>query len=400
MEKKILEELKRFRLLSNYDSNKTHDENSQLLDEQFRTIVRDVEVAKTLGSDLEKVMAGSIEGGAFVTKQSKTLRTSEEVLQALKAGLFTETEAARVYWNVFRKTDNPTTLKKIAEAAVESKTFQKNYGSLNKEAFIREIKGKKNISTKQAEELWKANSKRIANTEKEFKAAEKEFKDTAQQSDDVIDQISSKRETVNPGSQSAQKQTQKVEEEMRNTEKSFWDDFFTKRKVKDRRKFFENRQNREKVVKIFKERGGIWNKVFKWGKRSILFSGLIGLAKLGLVGFGIWWLYDMFKDMGFDVDCDDPEEEMVYGFGCRKRKGGGGENEDEEKKKKKEKEEEIIKPDENLKKAQKCLGIEQTGFLDQKTEDALYKKINKRTFDPNDLPKICEKPFSSVEFQI
>jgi hypothetical protein len=390
MEKKILEELKRFRLLSNYDSNKTHDENSQLLDEQFRTIVRDVEVAKTLGSDLEKVMAGSIEGGAFVTKQSKTLRTSEEVLQALKAGLFTETEAARVYWNVFRKTDNPATLKKIAEAAVESKTFQKNYGSLNKEAFIREIKGKKNISTKQAEELWKANSRRITNTEKEFKT-------TAQQTDDVIEPIGSQKETVNPGSQSAQKQTQKVQEEMR-PEKSWWDDFFNKRKVKDRRKFFENRQNREKVVKIMKERGGIWDKVFKWGKRSILFSGLIGLAKLGLVGFGIWWLYDMFKDMGFDVDCDDPEEEMVYGFGCRKRKGGGGENEDEEKKK--EKEEEIKKPDDNLKKAQKCLGIEQTGFLDQKTEDALYKKINKRTFDPNDLPKICEKPFSSVEFQI
>lgn len=387
MEKRILEELKRFRLLSNYDSNKTHDENSQLLDEQFRTIARDVEVAKTLGSDLEKVMAGSIEGGAFVTKQSKTLRTSEEVLQALKAGLFTETEAARVYWNVFRKTDNPTTLKKIAEAAVESTTFQKNYGSLNKEAFIREITKKKKINTKQANELWNANSKRIANTEKEFKT-------TAQQTDDVIDPISSGRESAKPGSQSSQKKTLEVEEEMRNTEKSFWDDFFNKRKVKDRRKFFENRQNREKVVRTFKERGGIWDKVFKWGKRSILFSGLIGLAKIGLVGFGIWWLYDMFKDMGFDVECDDPEDEMVYGVGCRKRKGGGGKNEDEEKEK------EIKKPDDNLKKAQKCLGIEQTGFLDQKTEDALYKKINKRTFDPNDLPKICEKPFSSVEFQI
>jgi hypothetical protein len=387
MEKRILEELKRFRLLSNYDSNKTHDENSQLLDEQFRTIARDVEVAKTLGSDLEKVMAGSIEGGAFVTKQSKTLRTSEEVLQALKAGLFTETEAARVYWNVFRKTDNPTTLKKIAEAAVESTTFQKNYGSLNKEAFIREITKKKKLNTKQANELWNANSKRIANTEKEFKT-------TAQQTDDVIDPISSGRESAKPGSQSSQKKTLEVEEEMRNTEKSFWDDFFNKRKVKDRRKFFENRQNREKVVRTFKERGGIWDKVFKWGKRSILFSGLIGLAKIGLVGFGIWWLYDMFKDMGFDVECDDPEDEMVYGVGCRKRKGGGGKNEDEEKEK------EIKKPDDNLKKAQKCLGIEQTGFLDQKTEDALYKKINKRTFDPNDLPKICEKPFSSVEFQI
>lgn len=387
MEKRILEELKRFRLLSNYDSNKTHDENSQLLDEQFRTIFRDVEVAKTLGSDLEKVMAGSIEGGAFVTKQSKTLRTSEEVLQALKAGLFTETEAARVYWEVFRKTDNPTTLKKIAEAAVESEKFQKNYGSLNKEAFIREIKKKKKISTKQAEELWKANSKRIANTEKEFKGA-------AQQTDNVIEPIGSEKETINPGSQSAQQKTLEVEEEVRNIEKPWWDRFFESRKIKNRRKFFENRQNGEKVVKIMKERGGIWDKVFKWGTRTIFFSGLIGIAKIGLFGFGVWWVYDMFKDMGFNFECDDPEDELVYGFGCRKRQGGGNKKEDEEKKK------EIKKPDENLKKAQKCLGIEQTGFLDQKTEDALYKKINKRTFDPNDLPKICEKPFSSVEYQI
>jgi hypothetical protein len=340
-------------------------------------------------SDIEKVLRTDLKFGGFKTKDLKTLKTADEVIDALRLGKLAPAEEGRFIASLYKNTDNPTILKAISENIVTGETFIKRYGSLNKEAFIRSLKNDRKLTTKQAEELWKANSRRIANTEKEFETA-------AQQTDDVIEPIGSERETINPGSQSAQKQTQKVEKEM-GPEKSWWDRFFESRKIKDRQKFFGNRQNREKVVKILKERGGIWDKVFKWGTRTIFFSGLIGIAKLGLFGFGVWWLYDMFKDMGFDVDCDDPEEEMVYGFGCRKRKGGGGENEDEEKKKK---EEEIKKPDENLKKAQKCLGLEQTGILDQKTEDALYKKINKRTFDPNDLPKICEKPFSSVEFQI
>jgi hypothetical protein len=387
MKKELLEEIKRIRFISNYNSEFTSDENKQTLIEQtWKSVIRDESLLRGLMSDIEKVLRTDLKFGGFKTKDLKTLKTADEVIDALRLGKLAPAEEGRFIASLYKNTDNPTILKAISENIVTGETFIKRYGSLNKEAFIRSLKNDRKLTTKQAEELWKANSRRIANTEKKFET-------TAQQTDDVIEPIDSQRETINPGSQSAQKQTQKVEKEM-GPEKSWWDRFFESRKIKDRRKFFGNRQNREKVVQIIKERGGIWDKVFKWGTRTIFFSGLIGIAKLGLFGFGVWWLYDMFKDMDFNFECDDPNDELVYGFGCRKRQGGGSKKEDEEKKK------EIKKPDENLKKAQKCLGIEQTGFLDQKTEDALYKKINKRTFDPNDLPKICEKPFSSVEFQI
>jgi hypothetical protein len=46
--------------------------------------------------------------------------------------------------------------------------------------------------------------------------------------------------------------------------------------------------------------------------------------------------------------------------------------------------------------AQDCLGVEITGLFDKATEDALYRKIEKRTFKPEEIKVICAPSKSGV----
>ena len=422
MKKQLLEEIRRIKFISEYDSNLTSEENKDLLEEQFRSILRDSSLLKSLSSDIEKVLSSEIKGGAFVTKELKQVKTVEEVIQALKKGLFSEQEAARLSWNVFRKSENPTILKSIAKDVVENKTFIEKYGSLNKEAFIGSLKKKYNLNSKQAEELWRANSQRLVSSTKEGESAVKTAKEIEMAKEAEVaareaeaaareaEAAAREAEAAAKQSGSSSKEIESILNELNATERRWFKNWLKSNKIENFKVWIQEPSNFRKFIADLKSRGGVWNKVFKWGKRTVLFSGLIALSKwligLGIVGVGIWWLYDKFKGIGFDTECE-PGYVLKNGVGCVKR-GGGDEDEEDE-----DEEDDYVECDTIYKKgcknpkgntdilkAQECLKVNPTGLFDQTTEDALFKKINKRTFTKNDLTTICSKGFDTPEYLI
>ena len=424
MKKQLLEEIRRIKFISEYDSNLTSEENKDLLEEQFRSILRDSSLLKSLSSDIEKVLSSEIKGGAFVTKELKQVKTVEEVIQALKKGLFSEQEAARLSWNVFRKSENPTILKSIAKDVVENKTFIEKYGSLNKEAFIGSLKKKYNLNSKQSEELWRANSQRLVSSTKEGESAVKTAKEVEMAKEAEVaareaeaaareaEAAAREAEAAAKQSGSSSKEIESILNELNATERRWFKNWLKSNKIENFKVWFQEPSNFRKFIADLKSRGGVWNKVFKWGKRTVLFSGLIALSKwligLGIVGVGICWLYDKFKGIGFDTECE-PGYVLKNGVGCVKR-GGGDEDEDEDEE---DEEDDYVECDTIYKKgcknpkgntdilkAQECLKVNPTGLFDQTTEDALFKKINKRTFTKNDLTTICSKGFDTPEYLI
>jgi hypothetical protein len=140
------------------------------------------------------------------------------------------------------------------------------------------------------------------------------------------------------------------------------------------------------------------NRLFRWVKRVIGWKTLLTIAAVLGGGYYIW--YKWFKDNGIDVECpegmtkdektgecvkggggtidpNDPDviNELdpskfiecvdIYKFGCKSKDG-------------------------SISKIQNCLGIKDTGLFGKPTEDALYKKINKRTFTKDDIDRICK----------
>ena len=426
MKKELLEEIRRIKFISNYNSEFTSEENKQTLIEQgFRSIIRDTSQLRGLTSDIEKVLSSEIKGGAFVTKDLKQLKTADEIIEALRLGKLAPAEQGRLSWNIFRKTDNPVIMKAIAEDAVQSKTFIQKYGSLDKQTFVNRLKDKYKLNSKQAEELWKANSRRISSSTKEGESVFKTSRE-AEEAARRAEEAARKAEAALKETENAAKKSKVSAEEVETTlsslnrsERRWLENWIKTNKIKNFEVWIQDSSNLERLTRDLKSRGGIWNKVFKWGKRTVLFSGLIALSKfligMGLLGFGVWWLYDQFKKIGWDVDDCEPGYYYKKGVGCIKR-GGGDEDEEDENENENENEDEEDKYVEcdtlykkgcknkkgniDIMKAQECLKVTPTGLFDQATEDALFKKINKRTFTKDDLNTICSKGFDAPEYLI
>jgi hypothetical protein len=423
MKKELLEEITRIKFISNYNSEFTSDENKQTLIEQtLRTAIRDASLLRGLMSDIEKVLSSEIRGGAFVTKDLKQVKTADKIIEALRLGKFSNQEYARLSWNIFRKTDNPAIMKTIAEEVVESKTFIQKYGSLEKQTFVNRLKDKFQLNSKQAEELWKANGKRLVGSTKEGESAAKTAKEAevaareAEVAAREAEVAAREAEAAARKSGSSSKEMESILNELNASERKWFSDYLKSNKIENFRVWAQEPSNFRKFTSNLKSRGGIWNKVFNWGKRTVLFSGLIALSKfllgMGLLGFGVWWLYDKFKGIGFDTDCE-PGYKLKNGVGCVKRGGGDEDDEDEEEDEDEEKKDKYVECDTLYKKgcknkkgnidilkAQECLKVNPTGLFDQSTEDALFKKINKRTFTKDDLTTICSKGFNAPEYLI
>ena len=425
MKKELLEEIRRIKFISNYNSEFTSEENKQTLIEQgFRSIIRDTSQLRGLMSDIEKVLSSEIKGGAFVTKDLKQLKTADEIIEALRLGKLAPAEQGRLSWNIFRKTDNPVIMKAIAEDTVQSKTFIQKYGSLDKQTFVNRLKDKYKLNSKQTEELWRANSRRISSSTKEgesaFKTA-KQAEEAARRAEEAARRAEAALKEAEDAARKAKVSSEEVEttlSSLNRSERRWLKNWIKINKINNFEVWIKDRGNFERFLLDLRSRGGIWNRVFKWGKRTVLFSGLIALTKfligMGLLGFGVWWLYGLFTKSGWDVECE-PGYYHKKGVGCVKR-GGGDEDEedkDEEDKDEEDKKDGYVECDTLYKKgcknkkgntdiikAQECLKVNVTGLFDQATEDALFKKINKRTFTKDDLNTICSKGFDAPEYLI
>lgn len=431
MEKKILEEILRIRLLSGYDMKSTLTENRHIILERgiFSTVGKSADdIAK-----LEKSMADALEAGSKAKKLTitstlgETLRTTDEWMAALRSGTLSPAESAKVYWKAFKNTSDPKLMKAVSEQTVEGLTFSKKYGSLDYKNFTSRIKQDFNLADDQVEALWKANKEKYL---KSLNKVDDASKLGAKTTDDVVDAgkggvNQSQSVVVNNyvgGFKDADDLARRIGPDV--------DDIARQNKFKDANDWFK--RDPEGMYSYARNNGksgkGVFGRIIDWGKRRITWRTLKTLAILTGVGYGVWWLF--FKEDGFKVECE-PGHHFEEGKGCIPD-GGGGEGggegggggggsdnkpntevgpEGEKLKDPEGNKYEICEPpyykgcvnkkgNTDIKKVQDCLGVTPNGFFNQETEDALKLKINKKSFSPSDINTICATSYGGASFRI
>jgi hypothetical protein len=449
MKKEIIEEVLRMKLLSKYDNKSTLTENKEVIFEnKIETVAGAVRTAddiarierdllRTSGKELSSALdAGSqLKKLTVNTTKGVALRTTEEIMSALRKGLLSPSEAGKVYWTAFRNSSDPKLLMAISDRMMGSKSFVKQYGSLNKEAFIRMVQKDFKIGPKQAESLWKSNGRRLSSIGKDVEVGvetgAKVGKDIGQGGKEIgqgsknvdksinitIDMGNGQRKALKNSDDYARYLDDEAEMFGRTYGKDFDDvarnnghDNFKKWMAVDQEGAMRAIANDGKKGK------GIFGKIINWGKRRLKWRTLWSLAKIAGISYGVWWLF--FKKDGFTVECDEGTH-FEEGKGCipNREDGGGGDDggnnvdntkviTDNEGNKYKECVDIYYKGCTNkggnrdIKEAQDCLGVTPNGFFNQETEDALYKKINKRSFSASDLPNICARSYGGGSFQI
>jgi hypothetical protein len=163
MEKKILEELDKFRLLSNYDNNKTLNEN-------YTSIISEDGIAKNVLKAAEELKAAksAISADAALLKgvtstEGKILKSADDILNALKADKIVGKELARVNRTLFNSAESSLKLKNaIAKDMALSDDFAKLYGGLNEKDAIQKLISKKGYTVEQSNMItsqYKKNGK-------------------------------------------------------------------------------------------------------------------------------------------------------------------------------------------------------------------------------------------------
>jgi len=445
MEKKILEEVLRMRLLSNYDMKSTLTENKEVILE--RGAVEDLgkaaksadeiarlerELLQTSGKEFKSALeqSSSLKKLTVTGKDGITAyRTADEIIGALKAGKLAPIEAGRVYMEVFRNSKDPALLKAVSEKIMRSPSWVTKYGNLNKEGFFRLIQKEKNMGPQQVEALWQANRKRLSNVDNVVDAGRKvdDVVDAGRKADDVVDASrggvnQSQSVVVNNyvgGFKDADDLARRIGPDV--------DDIARQNKFKDANDWFK--KDPEGMYSYARTEGksgrGVFGKIINWGKRKIKWKALWTLAKIAGVSYGVWWLF--FKKDGFTVECEEGQH-FEEGKGCIPDGGGGGggggggNTDDNKKTEDKGPNGENLKDsagnkyeicDEpyykgcvnkkgntDIRKVQDCLGVTPNGFFNQETEDALKNKTGKKSFSSSDISTICAKSYGGGSFQI
>jgi hypothetical protein len=415
MEKEILNEILRIRLLSNYDMKSTLTENKEIILE--RSGVRNIsKIERTLLSASENELRTALNQGKKLTITAKDgitlLKTTDEIIGALKAGKLAPAEAGKVYRNAFRNTTDIKLLQGIADKTVEGTSFISKYGNLNKSEFISRVTRDMKIGPQQAEALFKANTKRLSNL---GNVGKNTGKNTGKNSQNI--NININNNVKNMSNAEYAKYLDGYADDLYKATGKDADELARKYKFKN----FEDwgRRDPDGLVRVIesetRSNTGFFGRLFSKGRR---WATVWSIVKWGALAVGAYWLYK--KLFGDDaVDPCDPGTHMVEGKGClpdtdpkpepepvvtdtttiKGGGGGGGENYIE------------CEPpyykgcigkkgDDNIKKAQDCLGVTPNGFFNQETEDALKNKINKKSFTSSDMSAICAKSYGGGSFQI
>jgi hypothetical protein len=180
MEKKILEELNKFRLLSNYDNNKTLNEN-------YTSIISEDGIAKNVLKAAEELKAAksAISADAALLKgvtstEGKILKSADDILNALKADKIVGKELARVNRTLFNSAESSLKLKNaIAKDLALSDDFAKLYGGLSEKDAIQKLISKKGYTVEQANMItsqYKKNGKSFSTLSKDGSTIDKSIK--------------------------------------------------------------------------------------------------------------------------------------------------------------------------------------------------------------------------------
>lgn len=180
MEKKILEELNKFRLLSNYDNNKTLSEN-------YTSIISEDGIAKNVlkvGQEAKAAKSAISADKALLkgvtSTEGKILKSADDILNALKADKIVGKELARVNRTLFNSAESSLKLKNaIAKDLALSDDFAKMYGGLNEKDAIQKLISKKGYTVEQANMItsqYKQNGKSFSTLSKDVSTIDKSIK--------------------------------------------------------------------------------------------------------------------------------------------------------------------------------------------------------------------------------
>lgn len=370
MEKKLINEIFRIKLLSGYDTNSTFSENVEDTLNESRLDIFGPAFKNALGSTSKKL--------TVTTKLGKNLTNADDIIKAISKNLLTPQEQGRVFFAVFETTKDKRLMKELAKDLVETPSFISKYGNLDKATFKSRLKYKKKyLPDDQIDELWKATKKRKVDTVRKTKKAAT-----------AAEESSRKAKEAAAAAEEASKRAMQAAEAAELVARKAGKGSVKEAMAADPKGFYQS-------LKSYTIKG------ISWVGRRISRMALWRLAKIAGISWLVWWAF--FKDDGFTLT-DEDDGGGDTGGEEKKIQIGGGEITDNEGNKYKECENTYYKGCVNKKgntdiqKAQDCLGITPNGFFNQETEDALMKKINKKSFSLSDLDDICAKSYGGGSF--
>lgn len=364
MEKKIINEIFRIKLLSGYNTKSTLSENIELIDEDFKTSL--IGSLKSSGKNMR-----------FVATDGKLLTNIDEVVEAYLRGALKPRDEAKLLLNSFESTTNPILRKDLAKKIGNDKSFIKKYGDLSEVEFKKKLKSNNpSYDTKKVDDLWDATKKRKGTSRKTKKAAT------------AAEESSKRAKEAATAAEESSKRAMQAADAAELAAKNAGKGSAKEAMAADPKGFYQS-------LKSYTIKG------ISWTYRTISRIALWRLAKIAGISWLVWWAF--FKDDGFTLT-DEDDGGGDTGGEEKKIQIGGGEITDNEGNKYKECENTYYKGCVNKKgntdiqKAQDCLGITPNGFFNQETEDALMKKINKKSFSLSDLDDICAKSYGGGSF--
>jgi len=402
----ILEEINRFRFLSNYDNSKTSVENGVNLNEGIpgEALLKALESDRGFLSSFKGELDSMKELGVQ-TRDLKTLKTSEAIIDAIKAGKLEPAELGRVNWAVLKNTKDAKLAETLTKDITSNKTFMKGAAGKSQSEFIEALR-KKGIPEGKSKLMWKSYQSNLKELEdlkdlKDVKDA-KDVKDVKDVENDIVKDAESEAKADKDLRDADEI---KAKENLDRAKKLNQEEENILNQISNAETEARIRENKEYLQKLKDEKPNVvldWfrrNRLIKWVKRVVPWKTLLILGAIGGAGYLAWYYW--FKDKGFTVECPEGESINPANGKCERGESGGSEQ--------------IIDPNDpdiinetdpskfiecdgiyklgcksgDISKVQDCLGIETTGLFGKRTEDALYKRINKRTFSKDDIKTIC-----------
>ena len=466
MKKELINEILRIQVLSNYDTKNTFTENQGVILERTtaKTLAQDARYLEALRMELDDILRTTGSLGA-----KGMFKTADDVIFALKNQSMSVADLGKLNRAILKNSKNPTLRKTAAGWVVSTETFSKAFSSGTATQRLAKLKElNPNMSDDMLKDLHAANELRLKNLSKSGKGPKPKPNPKSDKpvfvanpdgpplmfknEDEYLKWLKKQKnpKPITGGGTGGAKQgdtiinqtfhidgkTFKNQDDYIKYMNQYGDDF-----AKQNGRYFDDfakqnghddwiswmRKNPDEATRAWVKEGrsgkGVFAKFINWGKRTITWKLLWGLAKLAAVGYGIWWLYDALKKEDIDTICE--EQGMCWagqGKGCLPCKkdddddnkdddnkdegGGGGGIVDQDGNKYIECDPPFYKGcvgkkgNTDIQKAQECLGVTPNGFFNQQTEDALYKKINKKNFSSSDMSNICARSLGSSGFEI
>ena len=399
MKKELISEILNFKVLSKYETKNTYTENVNIILEirsGLKTIIQNIEPELSL---ILRKTGPLGPNGMF--------KTVDDVILALKKNKLMPDDKGKLYVSILENSKNRSLKDAAAKEIVRDLDFVNSFSSGTAAERLLKLKTKNpKLSDDTINTLYRFNEKRILNSARKTKRTEKaaEAARAAEAERAAEELVKAETKGYNRGLDDFFKNNKQA---LDDSARRYGHPDISSWVRSDRDGFFRYVKSQERTGK------GIFGKIINWGGRVIGLRTLWSLAKIAGVSWGVWWLF--FRENGFKVTCENGKVVTDPKHCETDKKTDDGTDDDKIKGRSKidtivdtegNKYQECEAPyykgcvnkkgNSDIKKVQDCLGVTPNGFFNKETEDALYNKINKKSFSPSDIITICTKAYGGL----